>query len=172
MSKAVKKRETVVELKRAVSPREAAHKVGWLTSLAAEGVLVDFPGNENGPILARTLLGLDAAVVRQAIEQRNGVLLAFEDGHPDRPIVLGVLAGAVLDASRALVSIEPPAQPVEDVLVDGRRVVIEGKEEIVLRCGEASITLRRNGRVVIRGTYVEAHSKGVNRIKGGSVQIN
>lgn len=32
--------------------------------------------------------------------------------------------------------------------------------------------LRRNGRVVIRGAYVETRSRGVNRIKGGSVQIN
>ena len=59
-----------------------------------------------------------------------------------------------------------------EALVDGRRVVVEAEDEIVLRCGEASITLRRNGRVVVRGTYVETRSKGVNRIKGGSVQIN
>ena len=56
--------------------------------------------------------------------------------------------------------------------VDGRRVEFEAADEIVLLCGQASITLRRNGRIVIRGTYVETRSKGVNRIKGGSVQIN
>jgi hypothetical protein len=59
-----------------------------------------------------------------------------------------------------------------EIRVDGKRVELEGQDEIVLRCGEASITLRRNGRVVIRGTYVETYSKGTNRIKGGSVQIN
>ena len=57
-------------------------------------------------------------------------------------------------------------------VVDGRRVVLDAKDEIVLRCGKASITLRRNGRIVIRGTYVETRSQGTNRIKGGSVQIN
>lgn len=67
---------------------------------------------------------------------------------------------------------EAPAPPVEVALVDGKRVVIEGADEIVLRCGEASITLRRNGKVVIRGTYLESHAAGTNRIKGGSVQIN
>jgi hypothetical protein len=51
-------------------------------------------------------------------------------------------------------------------------VLLQGKDELVLRCGEASLTLRRNGRVVLRGTYVESRSKGTNRIKGGSVQIN
>lgn len=55
---------------------------------------------------------------------------------------------------------------------DGKRIEIEGKDEVVLRCGEASITLRRNGRIVIRGAYVETRAKGTNRIKGGVVLIN
>ena len=46
------------------------------------------------------------------------------------------------------------------------------ESEIVLRCGEASITLTRAGKVLIRGTYLLSRSSGVNRIKGGSVQIN
>ena len=58
------------------------------------------------------------------------------------------------------------------VTADGKRVVIEGEEEVSLRCGEASITLRRDGRVVVRGAYVETHASGTNRIKGGSVRIN
>jgi len=64
-----------------------------------------------------------------------------------------------------------PRKPTE-ALVDGKRVVLDGQDEVVLRCGESSITLRRNGRVVIRGTYVETRAQGVNRIRGGSVQIN
>ena len=56
--------------------------------------------------------------------------------------------------------------------IDGRRVRIVAKDEIVLECGQASVTLRRNGRIIIRGTYVETHSEGTNRIKGGQVRIN
>ncbi len=56
--------------------------------------------------------------------------------------------------------------------VDGRSVVLEGKDELVLRCGEASITLRRNGRIVIQGVQVETRAAGSNKIRGGSVQIN
>lgn len=59
-----------------------------------------------------------------------------------------------------------------DIKVDGKRIEVNGKDEIVLRCGEASITLRRNGRIMIRGVYVETRAKGTNRIKGGSVLIN
>jgi uncharacterized protein (DUF2345 family) len=56
--------------------------------------------------------------------------------------------------------------------IDGKRVRIVAQDEIVLECGSASITLRRNGRIVIRGTYVETSSEGTNRIKGGQVRIN
>ena len=56
--------------------------------------------------------------------------------------------------------------------VDGIRVRIHARYEVVLECGKASITLRRNGRVIIRGTYVETRSQGTNRIRGGQVRIN
>jgi hypothetical protein len=62
--------------------------------------------------------------------------------------------------------------PVIEADIDGRRVRIVAKDEIVLECGNASITLRRNGRIIIKGTYVETCSEGTNRIKGGQVRIN
>jgi hypothetical protein len=63
-----------------------------------------------------------------------------------------------------------PAVP--EVIVDGKRVQIEGTQEVVLRCGKASITLRSNGRLIIRGAYIETRASGTNRIKGGAVLIN
>lgn len=60
----------------------------------------------------------------------------------------------------------------ETVRVDGKRVLIEGQEEVVLMCGDASITLTKAGKIVIRGKYLLSRSSGVNRILGGSVQVN
>ena len=65
---------------------------------------------------------------------------------------------------------DKPAQV--EVDTDGERLVVSAKEEIVLRCGAASITLTKAGKVLIRGTYVLSRSSGVNRVKGGSVQLN
>jgi hypothetical protein len=86
-------------------------------------------------------------------------------------VVTGALqGGAAARAPRApALAAEPGAL---EVRVDGRRVELEGHEEVVLRCGEASITLRRDGRVEIRGTSVETDAVGTNRIKGGVVEIN
>ena len=56
--------------------------------------------------------------------------------------------------------------------VDRKRILFDAEEEIVLRCGEASITLTRSGKIIIKGSYLLSRSSGANRIKGGSVQIN
>jgi hypothetical protein len=42
----------------------------------------------------------------------------------------------------------------------------------VLRCGEGSITLTRDGKIVLRGKHIVTHASGVNRIRGGSVELN
>ena len=56
--------------------------------------------------------------------------------------------------------------------LDDQRLELRAEREIVLRCGKASITLTRAGKVIIQGAYLSSRSSGVNRIKGGSVQIN
>ena len=63
-----------------------------------------------------------------------------------------------------------PAQV--EVDADGRHLIVSAKEQLVLRCGKASITLTKAGKVLIEGSYLLSRSSGVNRIKGGSVQLN
>ncbi len=142
---------------------------------------VDFEGNELGPLLARSTIPLDPTIIAEAIRDERGVLLTFEDGKPHAPIITGLLQSfAEVEEAPEVWQDQAPDEPdteqstLVDVeaRVDGRRVELEAADEIVLRCGKASIVLRRNGRVVIRGTYVETRSSGVNRIKGGAVEIN
>jgi uncharacterized protein (DUF2345 family) len=56
--------------------------------------------------------------------------------------------------------------------VDDQRVVLSAEREIVLRCGEASITLTRAGKVIIKGAYILSRASGYNKIKGAAVDIN
>jgi hypothetical protein len=65
-----------------------------------------------------------------------------------------------------------PSEPFIEVQRDGEQLTLTAQREIVLRCGNASITLTRAGKILIQGTYLLSRSSGVNRIKGGSVQIN
>jgi hypothetical protein len=104
----------------------------------------------------------------------RNVVLVFERGDPRRPIVLGVMQ-ETLSSRPPRPGDEPEArQPASQINaeIDGQRVVITADREIVLRAGKASITLTRAGKVLIRGAYLLSRSSGVNRIKGGSVQIN
>lgn len=89
---------------------------------------------------------------------REAVIL-FARGHVRQPIIVG------------LIHVDPIATEAT-VRLDGERLILSAAREIVLECGDASITLTRAGKVLIRGAYVSSKSTGLNRIKGASVQIN
>jgi len=42
----------------------------------------------------------------------------------------------------------------------------------VLRCGKASVVLRKDGRVTVKGTHIVSASTGPHKIKGASVELN
>ncbi len=51
-------------------------------------------------------------------------------------------------------------------------VAIEASESLTLKCGDSSVALRADGKVVIRGDDVLVRAKGTQRIRAGSVSIN
>jgi hypothetical protein len=132
--------------------------VGTLAGFDETGTpLVAFSGNmEGGSFPARSTLAL---AVRQIGYE---LVLVFEQGDLTKPIILG----CIVPKSLAQESGRPEAT------LDGEQVVLSAEREIVLRCGKSSITLTRAGKVIVRGAYLLSRSSGINRIKGGSVQIN
>lgn len=146
------------------TPPEPMHGVvvGELLALADDGAspLVRYAGQAGtAAVRARSSVDLHAQHVGAA------VLLMFERGDASRPVVIGLLRGAAgWPAPDKLAQV--------DVDADGQRMVVSAKEQLVLRCGKASITLTKAGKVLIEGSYVLSRSTGVNRIKGGSVQLN
>jgi hypothetical protein len=160
--------------RRAVRPAGLEMSLGRLVGWDERGPLVDFDGNRHGPVRARIVggargrtsapagAGLQRGPAAGPDGQDEVVLLL--DPRPGRaPILIGLLQP--LGGERA-------AAGELEARVDGRRVELDGRDEIVLRCGQASITLRSNGRVMIQGVRVETRARGVNRIKGGAVEIN
>jgi hypothetical protein len=136
--------------------------VGRLLAIGEGGrtPLVLLPNNEPSvPVAARAILDLHGAHVGK------DVVVCFADGDAARPIVLGVLRG---EAAWPLESI--PGQV--EIDRDGERMIVSAKQQLVLRCGAASLTMSADGKVVIRGTSVISQAERVNRIRGGSVQIN
>jgi hypothetical protein len=56
--------------------------------------------------------------------------------------------------------------------MDGFRIVLRADREIVLECGESSLILQRDGRVVLRGVEVVSRASRTNKIRGACVKIN
>lgn len=136
--------------------------IGRLLALDGQPVVV-WAGAPNG---ARAR----AAAVLNAAHVGRQVALLFEGGDPRLPLVVGVVEP--LPSPPAL---EPETLPAQtSVAIDGNeeRVVLEAKQQLVLRCGKASITLTRSGKILIRGAHVSSAASGMNRIVGGAVEIN
>jgi hypothetical protein len=146
-------------LKNAATERFDGVVIGVLAGIDEGGSpLVAFPGNPKPiAVVARSTAALSGDHIGRE------VALLFEDGNPTRPLVIGPIQRPNESQHQG---------PQVTAELDGERLVLNADREIVLRCGKASITLTRAGKVLIRGTYLLSRSSGVNRIKGGSVQLN
>lgn len=138
--------------------------LGSLKALVDGCPVIDFPDIELSCGISKSIVGLSESDIGCQ------VVVAFEGGDPHRPLVLGRVvdlnfaANANLGASRRLAARSPEVG--EETLI-----VSEGKR-LVLKCGESTITLTEAGKVIIEGEYVVTKARGVNRVKGASVQIN
>lgn len=137
----------------------AAPAVGQLVGMtgAAPWVVVGACGTQ--AMAARSTVELDRSHIGMH------VVLLFEGNDMSLPIVVGVMRGAHGWSA-------PSCNDGVEVDVDGQRMLISAQKELVLRCGAASIVLNHEGKIVIRGSELVSHSGGVNRIRGGSVQLN
>lgn len=139
--------------------------IGTLTGVSNKGkVFVEFAGRgSKEPIAARSTVSFNENDIG------NSVAVLFENGDPRKPLAIG----RVYD--HPSLPKETEKQPeVNNITIsrDGKRVLYRAEQEIVLQCGKASITLTKAGKILIKGEYISTHSTGVNRIKGGSVQLN
>jgi hypothetical protein len=51
-------------------------------------------------------------------------------------------------------------------------LVLEARKSLTLRVGEGSITIREDGKILIKGKDLVSYAQRMNRIKGGAVSIN
>jgi len=136
-------------------PEAASAQVATIVSVTADGT----PGvalDAAGPVVpARLALRTTRERIETAIVLCQQVVVVFENGERSKPLIIGFIESLQPPSSEPV--IQPDASqktPFVEADVDGRRVRVTAQDEIVLQCGSASVTLRRNGRVVIRGTYV------------------
>lgn len=115
-------------------------------------VYVEFNGNITGePVAAKSILEL----TKQDVDEE--VILMFENESVHKPVIMGKVKKTCKDLK---------------IEVDGKIKKITAKEELYLQCGDSSILLRKDGKVVIKGKDIISRARKNNKIKGGSIQLN
>ncbi|WP_146658935.1 DUF6484 domain-containing protein [Enhygromyxa salina] len=151
--------------------------IGRIAGITTAGDLsVEFSGNESGPVRARRIGVIPDDMLRQAERSGSPVVLVFENGDPALPMVLSICPVPDETPDQPTLKLSDPMPESTDdpleVRVDGRRLILEGSEHIELRCGDASIELRADGTIKLRGRDIKSLARRRQRIAGGSVAIN
>ncbi|MCP3873099.1 MAG: hypothetical protein GY699_08095 [Desulfobacteraceae bacterium] len=125
-------------------------------------VMVQYNSHEPKP--AKLISGIDRYQLSQEQSIGTEVLIVFENGDPDLPIITGVMENFLDEIISEQENLK--------TIVDGKEINIEAKEKIVLKCGKGSITIDKHGKIIIKGEELISRSSGSNKIKGGSIQLN
>ena len=133
--------------------------IGTIARIDQQGrTLVQFDGSDGFGVPAKVAWLQDPP--NGALSSGCSVILGFENGDDTLPVVLGLLENLPKEC------VESNSEKKPDV------IHLRSEKELILECGDAKIKLRADGRITILGGYVVSRSSGVNKIKGGSVQIN
>lgn len=151
---------------------ESLLAVGTLAGTDPSGApLVDWAGNHGPPRLARWIAGAWEGPVASDGRPVHVVLILDAAGGA-APILLGIVREAPdRDAPTNHVELATRAVGAR-VTLDGTRLELEAREEIVIRCGQGLIRIARDGTVVIRGRRLLSRSSEANVIRGATVKIN
>ena len=107
----------------------------------------------------------DGTLVKAARQQSRALVVRTGDT-PARWVLVGLVRERL---STQAVTARPGQL---EVAMDGETLRLTAERDIVLKCGEASLTLRKDGKIVMSGTNVLTSSRGPNRIKGASIALN
>ncbi|QDV45640.1 hypothetical protein Enr13x_55190 [Stieleria neptunia] len=80
--------------------------------------------------------------------------------------------GCVLGAKKRYDPTASSDQPVVSDTELPEHVVVEAGKSLSLRCGETTIKITKEGKILIKGVDILARAKRTHRIKGGTVAIN
>ncbi len=120
-------------------------------------------------VLVRCVV-LESAVQLSPLEAGDTVVVLHDGSVENLGVILGrrALPGDVVRPALPGIAASGGRAPEEapDTLV------LEATREMTLRVGDGSITIRKDGKILIKGTDLVSHAKRMNRVKGGAVSIN
>lgn len=164
------KRGTILEQLIVGQMDVSGFRVGHVLSVSKTGeILVSYPDNVRGPLIAKLLSSSAGELKRLA--PNSPVLLGFLESDVVTPIIMGVLLDRIA-VKLAEDKMDQASLVSSAITVDGDSFIIEGKKEIILHCGKASIRLRKDGKITVKGSSIVSRSSGRNKIRGSAIDLN
>ena len=137
-------------------------RVARVVALDERGVpCIDFPGNLDGPQVAKLALSAVDAERLARHWQDTEVLIVFAGEDIRQPVITGLVRNSLKDIAYEMQDWE-----------GFRQLVLKAEEELVLQCGDAKIVLRRDGKLTIVGKEILSRALERHRIRGATVAIN
>jgi hypothetical protein len=121
-----------------------------------DGTVVVTRRRDGRDLTCEVLQTTEAGPPRLAEGER--VLVWSAEGDGEEPVVLG--------------RIGPRARPGARRLAAPEEIVLEAGGRLALRCGEGSVELRGDGKILVKGADLVSAARRTHRIKGGAVSIN
>ncbi len=132
-------------------------RTGTVIELAEGGeVGVVLPGQPPVRLRCQVLQTADRATLTLALGAR--VLVLPPPAGETFGVILGLLA--------------PYHAPVEETKPIPERLELVAQQELELTCGESSIHLHADGRVIVKGQDILSRARRTQKIRGGTVHIN
>jgi hypothetical protein len=128
------------------------------------------------PVARGTLVGIsEAGDLEVQLNDRSGRILTCD--------VLEAAGGLPLRLGPGdTVLVHEPTAPEERGCVLGkvaryrdssrRAVELVAEDGLTLRCGGASVTLKKTGKILLKGIDIVSHARRKQRLRGGSIQLN
>jgi len=104
------------------------------------------------------------------ITEGDTVLIWQSHQSPAEGVIIGVIHRALQPSLSSQRSESPRQDNDQSSMPD--TLILEAKHSLTLRVGQGSITIREDGKILIKGKDLVSHAQRVNRVKGGSVAIN
>jgi len=100
------------------------------------------------------------------------VALLFVNGDLHQPIIMGVICSPDDIKANVRAAAALPTPNVADPTDEPKHLKLSAQDSIELQCGNASLTLNRTGKILLRGQYIASRSAGMNIVKGSTIKIN
>ncbi|MHC6528912.1 hypothetical protein [Vibrio proteolyticus] len=144
-----------------ISQTEFLSRIGWIREVHPEGnrVKIDFEGNPVGQAIWSAVgRAFTYADILLAIDNQLDCRIEFMAGDISLPILVDIYSSLLAK---------------DELVFRAKRMTIEGKEEVILRSGDAQTRLRSNNASVrTDAVYISSTAEKVQKINAKKVTLN